>query len=183
MVKELVTGDCLWVYLTTVPLRQITVCKDTLLREWAKLNMVKEWVTGDHFGIYVISWLWYCQIRICKIPLDRVSWCEVVKEWETGDHFLAYRVFPWRSVSYICKCLSSQQPISLPFIYMSRRVRTSSDLTDDGCNSLRDNIPFRRSASFSRIADQNALRAAFDSLPKTPSASLEGIPGTIVNLI
>nr|QCB64986.1 ULK [Apostichopus japonicus] len=72
---------------------------------------------------------------------------------------------------------SPSEPISLPFIYMSRRVRTSSDLTDDGCNSLRDNIPFRRSASFSRIADQNALRAAFDSLPKTPSASLEGIPG------
>lgn len=71
---------------------------------------------------------------------------------------------------------SPSEPMSLPFANMSRRARTSSDLTDDSYNSPKDSIPFRRSASFSRL-DQNALRAAFDSLPKTPSASLEGIPG------
>lgn len=79
----------------------------------------------------------------------------------------------------LCFPVLHHQPISLPFVNMSRKSRTSSDLTDDGFDSPKDATPFRRSVSFSRLADQNALRAAFDSLPKTPSASLEGIPGMI----
>ncbi|PIK58974.1 putative serine/threonine-protein kinase unc-51 isoform X2 [Apostichopus japonicus] len=103
-----------------------------------------------------------------------------------------------RKTSSPARLTSPQQftsPPSLPAIQAGPASRHDSSPSESaiykyepkGTNILRSDgrwlqfterqHPFRRSASFSRIADQNALRAAFDSLPKTPSASLEGIPG------